>query len=56
MVAYECVQDSANKEYSCYYAFITTNKDFVVMLLIGDMEIKDKLKSIFYESVKTFKS
>lgn len=55
VVAYEGIQNSANKEYPCYYAFITTNDNFVVMFLSGDMSIKEDLKSVFYNSLKTFK-
>lgn len=54
VVAYECLQKSAQKEYPCYYAFITTDEDFIVMFLSGDMSIKEDLKSVFYNSLKTF--
>lgn len=54
--AYSCTQSSAHKDYSCYYAFITTEKDFIVVQLIGDTSTKDTLESVFDNTIKSLKS
>lgn len=54
VVAYECKQNSAHKEYLCYYAFIQTEDDFVVMNLSGDLSYKDDLKNYFYGFINEF--
>lgn len=55
VVAYACTQNSANIEYLVYYAFINTDDDLVVMVLNGDMSIKEDLKSVFFDSLSTFR-
>jgi len=53
--AYECTQNSARKEYTCYFAFFKTDTDFVIMNLMGDSSLDKDLKLYFYKFVKTFR-